>query len=204
MKRRENIIVYIKTNSPFYPIHRFLRIVQFTRVHCSNVLYGISMSRKPATVQRCWLTNLIYFYPFVPLFFGNASRRLLVFVLSHLTLFFPSRGTSSQLSFIRSWASSSAKLSSARATIFPSLPLSEINCHSIFIAVYLSRQLPRCPLSPDNCLINQAFFVTETKVPFAQFRDSKKICWRAGQRHFDGSLQTDRDCRNRLPWRVIL
>lgn len=43
--------------------------------------------------------------------------------------------------------------------IFPSRLLSEINCHSIFIVVYLSRQLSPRPLSLDNRLINQAFFV---------------------------------------------
>ena len=67
-------------------------------------------------------------------------------------------------------------VSSARATIFPSLPLSEINYHSIFIVVYLSQQLPRCPLSPDNCLINQAFFVVRMEVLFASFHNSEKIC----------------------------
>lgn len=48
--------------------------------------------------------------------------------------------------------------------IFPSRLLSEINCHSIFIVVYLSRQLPPRPLSLDNRLINQAFFVAAVTV----------------------------------------
>lgn len=48
--------------------------------------------------------------------------------------------------------------------IFPSRLLSEINCHSIFIVVYLSRQLPPRPLSLDNRLINQASFVAAVTV----------------------------------------
>lgn len=74
-----------------------------------------------------------------------------------------------------------------------SLPLSEINCHFIFI-VYLSRQLLRCPLSPDNCLINQAFLAgANDGGPFSSpFYGAEKICWRAGLRDLDWSSWTDR------------
>lgn len=53
--------------------------------------------------------------------------------------------------------------------IFPSRLLSEINCHSIFIVVYLSRQLPPRPLSLDNRLINQAFFFVVAVMVFLPF-----------------------------------
>lgn len=69
--------------------------------------------------------------------------------------------------------------------IFPSRLLSEINCHSIFIVVYLSRQLPPRPLSLDNRLINQAFFVAAVTVFRPSLPSPKGFVGEAERRELD-------------------
>lgn len=69
--------------------------------------------------------------------------------------------------------------------IFPSRLLSEINCHSIFIVVYLSRQLPPRPLSLDNRLINQASFVAAVTVFCLSSFSSKGLVGETRRRELD-------------------